>query len=75
MQVRVVNSYDAASECVPVSIVNSVDFPTLRILNRKGIKGLKIHASAKESQKHKNSHSVSSHSSQLNIVVSSMSIM
>lgn len=30
MQVSVVNSYDAASECVPVNIVKSVDFPTLK---------------------------------------------
>jgi hypothetical protein len=30
MQVSVVNSYDAASECVPVNIVKRVDFPTLQ---------------------------------------------
>lgn len=30
MQVRVVNSYDAASEWVPVNIVKRVDFPTLQ---------------------------------------------
>ena len=27
--VNVVNSYEAASECVPVNIIKSVDFPTL----------------------------------------------
>lgn len=28
MHVSVVNSYEAASDCVPVSFVSSVDFPT-----------------------------------------------